>query len=184
MRLHVLRAGAVCLLLAGCGGDGGGRIAPSPNPPAPPPPPPAAVEPRFTGQPGFASPVLMVQAPNDDTRWFIVEQRGVVRVFDNDAAASSAADFMDIANRVAFGGEGGLLGFAFHPDFAANNFVFASYTAANPFRSVLSRFQVASGGTVDPGTEAIVIEIPQPEGNHNGGHIAIRTGRLSVLRTR
>lgn len=169
---------AVSFLVNACGGSGsGGGNFVSPPPPSPPPPAPTVAVERAFPQLGFASPVLMLQAPADATRWFVVEQAGAVRVFDNDPNAAATSEFMNISGRVQSGGEGGLLGFAFHPDFPANSTVFASYTAAGPFRSVLSRFTVV-GGSVDPNSEAIIYEVPQPEGNHNGGHIEFGPDRL------
>ena len=95
-----------------------------------------------------------------------------MRVFDNDPNVGSSQEYLNIIGRVDSGpNEAGLLGFAFHPDFANNGLVYASYTAPGPFRSVLSRFTVVNGA-VDAGSEAIVYEVPQPQGNHNGGHIA------------
>ena len=76
----------------------------------------------------FANPVAMLQAPGDDSRWFVVEQGGVVRVFANNSATSTADTFVDIANLVTAGGEMGLLGMAFHPAFPTNPRVYLSYT--------------------------------------------------------
>ena len=130
------------------------------------------VEPAFPSLPSFAAPILLLQAPGDDTRWFVVEQGGVVREFAASAQADTASVFMDISARVLAGGEGGLLGLAFHPDVANNGRLFASYTAGGPFRSVLSEFAIDGNGLVDTGSERIIYEVDQPEGNHNGGHIA------------
>ncbi len=130
------------------------------------------VESAFPGLPSFASPVLLLQAPGDDTRWFVVEQGGVVREFAASAQADSASVFIDISARVVAGGEGGLLGLAFHPEFQTNGRLFASYTTGGPFRSVLSEFATDAAGAVDTGSERVIYEIDQPEGNHNGGHIA------------
>ena len=82
----------------------------------------------------FRSPVAMLQAPGDSTRWFVVEQNGTVQVFDNDDDVEETAEFIDIAGRVASDGDGqgsetGLLGMAFHPDFPTDPRVYLSYTA-------------------------------------------------------
>jgi hypothetical protein len=61
----------------------------------------------------------MLQAPGSATRWFVVEQAGRVRVFNNDAAVAASTLFVDIAARVRSGGEMGLLGLAFHPQVPA-----------------------------------------------------------------
>ena len=70
----------------------------------------------------------MKQAPNDASRWFVVEQGGVVRTFQNDPDATAATDFIDISSRVHMEGEAGLLGMAFHPSFATNGLVYLNFT--------------------------------------------------------
>ena len=122
----------------------------------------------------FAQPVAMLQAPGDSTRWFVVEQAGRVRVFDNSPAVTTAATFIDIAPRVASGGEMGLLGMAFHPNFASTRKVYLSYTNTSSGRvSRISEFTLASGGlALDPTSERILLVVGQPETNHNGGNIA------------
>jgi len=141
---------------------------------SPPPPPSASVEVvRVFPQLGFLRPLAMLQAPDDASRWFVVEQDGLVRVFDNDPAVSDTSVFLDIAARVDSGAaESGLLGFAFDPDYDENGYVYAAFTATAPFRSVVSRFTLDAGsGVIDPGTERILLEVPQPATNHNGGNL-------------
>jgi glucose/arabinose dehydrogenase len=122
----------------------------------------------------FTQPVAMLQAPGDALRWFVVEQGGRVRVFDNDAGAPSFSTFVDITGRVASGGEMGLLGMAFHPDFPMDPRVYLSYINATAGRvSRISEFTSADDGlTLDPNSERILLVIGQPEANHNGGHLA------------
>ena len=122
----------------------------------------------------FNSPVLMVQAPGDDSKWYVVEQPGSVRSFANIDSTSTLATFADIRDRVSFGGEAGLLGMAFDPQFATNGRVYLSYTA-NPvgsgvLQSRISRFTM-SGGVLDAGSEEVLLTIAQPFTNHNGGNI-------------
>ena len=68
----------------------------------------------------------------------------------------------------------GLLGLALHPEFSTNGIVFLDYTAASPRRTVISRFRRGEGPTfrLDPSSEEVLLEIPQPYSNHNGGQIA------------
>ncbi len=172
--MSVVSVIGLALTVAGCGGDGGGgRIAPPPSPPPPPPPAASIAVQQVFNQLQLQEPVALLQAPGDGTRWFVVELPGTVRVFDNDPGVSSSGVFLDIRARVDSSlSEGGLLGFAFHPDFANNRQVYASYTAA-PRRSVISRFLVdGATGNVDPTSELLILEVPQPDENHNGGHIA------------
>ena len=114
--------------------------------------------------------------PGDGTnRLFVLEQPGRIRVFENREDVQSAQVFLDITSRVnSRGNEEGLLGLAFAPDFATSGHFFLDYTAANPRRTVISRFTVASprDGVADPASEFVILEIDQPYENHNGGQIA------------
>jgi uncharacterized repeat protein (TIGR03806 family) len=124
----------------------------------------------------FSNLVLLLQAPGNTTKWYAVEQGGTVRVFDNVNDTSTAATYLDLTGPVSFGGEAGLLGMAFDPNFATNRRVYLSYTA-NPtvagsvLESRISRF-TESGGVLNPASEEILLTIPQPFENHNGGNIA------------
>jgi glucose/arabinose dehydrogenase len=123
----------------------------------------------------FSRPVAMVQAPADSTRWFVVEQSGLVRAFANSQAAAAASTFVDISARVGdSSGERGLYSLAFDPDFAVNHYAYLSYTRSSPsLTSYVSRFTSIDGGqTLDPASEAVIITLPQPFTNHNGGQIA------------
>ena len=127
----------------------------------------------FPNLPVFSSPVGLLQAPGDDSRWFAIEQAGRVRTFANQSNVGAATDFIDIRGRVAAGGELGLLGMAFDPNFATNRRVFLSYTTgASPRVSRVSRFTSAdNGATLDPNSELVLLTVNQPEDNHNGGNI-------------
>ena len=168
----------VTLTLQACGDAGTEPNALPPVPPPQPPPPLSVViEPVFT-QLSFSSPVAMMQSPGDDTRWYVVEQRGIVRVFDHDVNVASSSVYLDIDSRVdSSANEAGLLGMAFHPDFQNNGQVFLSYTRGGPLTSVVSRFTVdPNSGLPDPASEFIVLTVPQPFGNHNGGNLAFGPG--------
>ncbi len=119
--------------------------------------------------------VALVQVPGDNTTWYALKQTGQVVRFDNDPAASTLFEFIDISDRVDYGGEKGLLGMAFHPDYASNGFVYLSYTASSggSLESRVSRFTLdAVTRTLDPGSELILLRVDQPYSNHNGGQIA------------
>lgn len=161
------------LFLSACGGGGNNGGGMQPDPPIVPIPPPASIQTQqvFAGV-NLSAPTALRQAPDDATRWFALEQRGVVTVFDNDTVAATGSTFLDISGRVQFVGEAGLLGIAFHPDFATNGEVFISYTAGGPLTSRISRFYSADGNlTLDPSSEEILLTVTQPQGNHNGGDI-------------
>jgi len=124
----------------------------------------------------FNTPVAMLQAPNNASRWYVVQQGGRVRMFDNVPGASTTTDFIDITARVSSGGERGLLGMAFHPNFPTDPRVFLSYTTTvpGPLTSRIAAFTLVSGGgsTLDPNSENVLLTVSQPESNHNGGNIA------------
>ncbi len=160
--------------LAGCGGSSGGGPAPNPQPNPQPGGTGIVLTEAFPGL-SFTQPVALLMAPGDTTRWFVVEQSGVVRTFANDPMASASTVFLDIAGKVDNGpNEAGLLGAAFHPDWGTNgNYeFFVSYTAPGPLTSVISRFYSAdTGATIDPAVEEVILTVPQDFGNHNGGQI-------------
>jgi uncharacterized repeat protein (TIGR03806 family) len=119
----------------------------------------------------FDRPVAMLQAPNDDSRWYVVQQAGKVMRFsaNNPIAAST---FIDLESNVVSGGELGLLGMAFHPDFPQDPRVFVYYTTGAQLVARLSSFQSPDGGLTLDDTENVVLEIDKPQDTHNGGHIA------------
>jgi uncharacterized repeat protein (TIGR03806 family) len=128
---------------------------------------------RYTNL-SFTSSVAMLQAPNDDAHWYVVEQGGMVKRFNASNPTSTTA-FIDMTSRVTAGGEAGLLGMAFHPDFPTDKRVFLSYTTtvSSQLVSRISSFlSNDSGVTLDAASEAILLTVNQPEDNHNGGNIA------------
>jgi uncharacterized repeat protein (TIGR03806 family) len=133
---------------------------------------------RFTNL-SFSSPLSLQQAPNDSTRWFVIQQDGIIRTFPN-TANPSATDWANLSARVGSpadgrGGETGLLGMAFHPNFPTDPRVFISYTAvvSGQLTSRISAFNTTSNGAnFDTGSEDILLTVVQPQDNHNGGHIA------------
>ncbi len=124
----------------------------------------------------FNQPVLMLQAPGHADRWYVVERAGRVLRFDDLPGVASTSTAIDIGASIDGSGEGGLLGMAFHPNFAVNGYVYLSYTAPSVSAALetrIARFTSSDGGlTFDPGSEFIVLQLDQPFTNHNGGHIA------------
>ncbi len=92
----------------------------------------------------FNGAVFLTHADDNTDRIFIVEQAGRIKVFPNSSNASSAKEYLNITDRVSSGGEKGLLGLAFHPNYETNGYIYVNYTAANPERTIISRFQVTS----------------------------------------
>jgi glucose/arabinose dehydrogenase len=162
-------------LLSSCGGGSGGGNGGSP-PPVPDPPACSAdiSMPLAFENLGFDAPVAMKQAPGDPTRWFVVEQGGLVHVFDNDPNVASTDIFVDLSERVHFDGEAGLLGMAFHPDFATNGRVYLNFSepVGGQLRSVTAEFtSTDSGQTLDSASERILLTVDKSFSNHNGGNL-------------
>ncbi|MDH5422982.1 MAG: PQQ-dependent sugar dehydrogenase [Acidimicrobiia bacterium] len=120
----------------------------------------------------FDSPI-QVAGPPGDSRVFVAERSGKVRVIiDGNLLADP---LIDLSGTVIQGGERGLLGVAFHPDFVTNGLVYVSYSAETAslsanHASVVEEFKV-SGNQVTPSTGRVVFTTLQPYANHNGGMI-------------
>lgn len=123
----------------------------------------------------FNMPVEFV-SPNDATnRNFVVAQRGKIHVFANQVDVKETKVFLDIESKVTAGGERGLLGLTFHPNFKSNGYFYLNYTRNNPgLETVISRFTAnkSNPDVADPGSEEILLTFKQPYSNHNGGKIA------------
>jgi len=118
---------------------------------------------------GLVNPVQVTHAGDGSGRLFLVEQRGTLRVFQNGLLASGF--FLDIRARVTSGGETGLLGVAFHPQFKVNGKFYVNYTAPGPLRTVIAEFTVGAAATLEASERQILV-IAQPFSNHNGGQVA------------
>ncbi|MCX8057615.1 MAG: PQQ-dependent sugar dehydrogenase [Ignavibacteria bacterium] len=122
----------------------------------------------------FSNPVDLQSSKDGSNRLFVVEQQGRIIVFENNRNTTVKKVFLDIRDRVAWGGEMGLLGLAFHPQFASNGYFYVNYTANNPRRTIISRFRVSATNpdSADKNSEFILLTFAQPYANHNGGCIA------------
>jgi glucose/arabinose dehydrogenase len=120
----------------------------------------------------FEDPIDIQNANDGLNRLFVAERGGVIHAFNNDSSVASSTEFLNISDKVTTSGfEQGLLGFAFHPNYSENKFIFVNYTRASDGATVVSRFQVVSEVAV-PESEEIFMTIRQPFSNHNGGQIA------------
>jgi len=119
---------------------------------------------------GFENPVFLTAAPGDSTRLFVIEQEGRIRIIRNDSLLP--APFLDIEDSVAHGGEQGLLGLAFAPDYAASGAFYVFTTA--PGRDIrLLRFKVSDDPEIaDLASGVEILRFAHPYSNHNGGMIA------------
>lgn len=120
-------------------------------------------------------PIWMSEAPDGTGRLFIAEQQGRIWVLPKASDGSNATEFLNIVNRDTFvENEEGLLSLAFHPQFKTNGLFYVYYSQQNPRRSVISEFKVSTNNPnqADLASERILMEVPQPYWNHNGGQIS------------
>ncbi len=116
---------------------------------------------------GFTNPVEITHA--GDSRLFVVQQGGLIKIV-NANGTTNATPFLNLSSIISTGGERGLLGLAFHPNYATNGFFFVNYTntAGN---TVIARYSVSANPNVASTTGTILMTITQPFSNHNGGSI-------------
>ena len=122
---------------------------------------------------GFSSPVAIRHAGDGSGRLFIVEQGGLIRIVDDGSVLPTP--FLDLQSLVVSGGEQGLLGLAFHPDYSTNGLFYVNYTRdgdPDVDKTVIARYSVSADPNVADSTSAtLILEIDQPFENHNGGDI-------------
>ena len=127
---------------------------------------------------GLSQPLQVTAPPLDPLRLFIVEKTGAVRILRNGSLLP--VPFLNLAGRVSTGAEQGLLSIAFHPNYETNRRLFVSYTDTRGF-SVLARYEASptNPDVVLTTTERVLLLVPQPFANHNGGQLAFGPdGRL------
>ncbi len=132
----------------------------------------SAQTPRIELQPllsGLVQPVYLTSARDGTDRRFIIEQPGRIRVLQPGAGAATV--FLDIAGRVLAGGERGLLGLAFHPQFRTNRRFFVNYTRRPDGATVVAEYRVSADPNIAEQAETVHLTILQPFENHNGGMI-------------
>jgi uncharacterized repeat protein (TIGR03806 family) len=187
-RVSILAAG-IALLVSGCGGGSGGDEGDPPGgepfgltervavqglafPSGLPEPRPLRTRRRFPNL-SFDEPVFIAAPPDGRNRLCVLEKTGRMYIFSNDDAVDSAEVFLDLTDSVNPSGEGGLLGLAFHPDYASNGLFHLYYTTGDPFRSRISRFRRSGDpDRADSSSEDVLLEFPQPFSNHNAGMLA------------
>ena len=178
---YLMTLSSVALLLTACGGGGGGGSSAS----APLRPAntsciaPAmsmaggseiALEAAFPSLPAIERLVGIYQAPGNNETWYGVSQNGVIYQFANRRDASQYRIFLNLEGQTySQSNEAGMLGMAFHPQYASNGWVYLYYMpSADSAR--LSRFTVDSASnTLLKSSEKVVLQLDQPALNHNGG---------------
>jgi glucose/arabinose dehydrogenase len=175
----------VLIVVAGCdGGSGtGSGTAAKAGPGGPSTPPVQRDSPRLDAlkidlrrvATGFTAPVLLTNAGDGSHRLFVVEQGGTIRVIAGGQVLP--APFLDISTLIVAGGEQGLLGLAFHPDYEVNGRFFVNYTDKNG-DTVVSEYHAEPDGQVaDTTPTQVILTIDQPYSNHNGGDLVFGPDR-------
>lgn len=136
--------------------------------------------PSFPNLPAFSFPTELINAGDGSNRLFLVQQRGVIYVFNNSPEVSNRNIFLDLSSKVSqtyF--DHGLLGMAFHPDYINNHyfyvyFTFDSASTTAPFWSRVSRFTTSfiNPDSALKSTEQILLTVPQTRPGHKGGKIS------------
>lgn len=131
-------------------------------------PPSLTIRPIITT--GLVQPLYLTHAGDGSGRLFVVEQAGRIRTLTQGTLQS--IPFLDISDLVWAGGERGLLGLAFHPNYARNGRFFVSYTRQPNGATVVAEYRRGVKADQADRRERVVISVPQPYANHNGGMIA------------
>jgi len=121
---------------------------------------------------GLSSPVFVGNAGDNLNRLFIVEQPGVIKVLQ--PGATTPTVFLDIQAKVLFSGERGLLGLAFHPQYATNGRFFVFYTRDADGALIIAEYGASPASANTAATaERVLLTIPHSDfTNHNGGMLA------------
>jgi glucose/arabinose dehydrogenase len=118
---------------------------------------------------GLVQPLAVVDPGDDSGRLFVVEQDGLIKILRG--ARVSSQPFLDLTALTDGGGEQGLLGLAFHPDYASNGRFFVNYTDLAG-DTVVAEYRVSTDPErADSSSAHVLLAIDQPFSNHNGGHV-------------
>jgi glucose/arabinose dehydrogenase len=181
VRRFRLLIAATAVLALGCGGDGDRATARSASPTATAAP--AETPPATIARPGlrlqrvgnFDSPVYVTAPPGDRQRIFVVEQGGTVRIVRG--GKKLERPFLDVSDRIAAGGERGLLSLAFPPNYASSGLFYVYYTATDGDIRIVE-YRRSSAERADHGSARVVLSVDHPASNHNGGLIKFGPGGL------
>jgi glucose/arabinose dehydrogenase len=129
---------------------------------------------------GLSAPIFVTHAPGDSQRLFIAQRGGAIRILNLTTGTLEATPFLSIPS-VDAGGEGGLLGLAFHPDYATNGKFYTYSThdnggvnvggATSPFSTHIRQYAVSTNPNIANPTATPVLSFPRPQDNHVGGWI-------------
>lgn len=136
-----------------------------------------ALEPVVSG--GLRHPVYVTHAGDGSGRLFVVEQPGRIRIVTGGRLLE--APFLDLTDRVRYGGEQGLLGLAFHPAYRANGRFFVNYVRRSDGATVIAEFRVSSDPDRAQPAEKPLLVVAQPYPNHKGGMVEFGPDGLLYL---
>lgn len=127
----------------------------------------------------LARPVFLTAPPGDSARVFVVEQHtGQIRILRRNTWSLDATPFLTISG-LSTGSEQGLLGLAFHPDYATNGFFYVNYTDPN---TKVVRYRVSANPDVaNPASATPILSFSQPQANHNGGWMGFGLDRYLYI---
>ena len=131
----------------------------------------------FALSPNVNRPVLLRTSRDGSHRIFVIQQTGIIKIFQPGSNVSTT--FIDLTSRIVpvggLGDERGLLGLAFHPQFATNGKFYCFFNRASDSANTLAEYTTTTGNgnsnTADPSTERVLFAIPDPFTNHNGGNL-------------
>lgn len=132
---------------------------------------------------GFSELVEITHA--GDTRLFAVEKTGIIKIINNDGTVNPTS-FLDISTIVGSGGERGLLGLAFAPNYTMSGRFYVNYTdnsSTTEPNTIIARYTVSSNPNIANSTGNILMSIQQPFSNHNGGKMAFGQDNLLYIAT-
>lgn len=118
---------------------------------------------------GLSFPVDLTSPPADSARLFVVEKTGTIRIIRNGAVVPRP--FLDLRGAVSGGGEQGLLGLAFHPQYAVNGRFVVNFTNPGGDTRVVAYRVSTDPDSADPATADTILAVSQPYSNHNGGGV-------------
>ena len=124
---------------------------------------------------GLDFPLFLTAPPGDNARLFVVEKTGRIRIVKNGSLLITP--FLDLSAKVSNGSEQGLLGLAFHPDYATNGRFVVNYTNTSGDTRVAVYRVTANADVADPASEQVILAIDQPFSNHNGGMVVFGPDR-------
>jgi glucose/arabinose dehydrogenase len=130
----------------------------------------------------FTAAHTMLRVPHDTSRWVVVQQDGHAVSFEDKPDVTTKSNLLDISDRIVYRNVHGMLGLVFHPDYPTDARAWVAYTHSPNGTDIvlrISEFSSMDGGkTLNPGSEQILFEMPQPGGHNNGGNLVFGPDRM------